>query len=154
MAVVLADLLDEQKVTLELSARTRDRALREIITTMQSPELYDPEKFFAEVQAREELHTTFMGNDVAFPHARTDLLKQIVLGIGRSRAGVSFGENGEPAHLIFLVGVPQRMINDYLVCVGALARLTRDETNRAALMNATSAGELIELLREGSLVLE
>jgi mannitol/fructose-specific phosphotransferase system IIA component (Ntr-type) len=95
-----------------------------------------------------------MGNGIAFPHARTDLVERIVLGIGRSRAGVPFGEDGEPARLIFLIGVPQRMAADYLVCVGAFARLTSDGKMRDALLNAETPAEFIKLLREGSLVLE
>jgi len=154
MAVVLADLLEEKHVTLDLRAATRDEALREIILTMRGPkEVRDTEKFLAEVIAREAAHT-FMGDGVALPHARTELVERIVLGIGRSRVGVPWGEEGERAYLLFLIGVPQRMITDYLVCVGALARLTKDETTRAALMKTGSAKELVEILRTGSLVLE
>lgn len=151
MAAVLADLLDEHHVALNLRAETRDEALREIVATMQ---LTNAGAFLAEVVAREAEHTTFMGRGVAFPHTRTELVKQIVLGIGRSGEGVAFTENGERAHLIFVIGVPQRMVTDYLVCVGALARLVNDENTREALMNAPTAAEFVELLRAGSLVLE
>lgn len=155
MAVVLADLLEEKHVTLIMQARTRAEALREIIGTMTAGDvLREAEKFFAEVLAREEVHSTFMGNGVAFPHARTELVEEIVLGIGRSQKGVAFGENGERAHLIFVIGVPQRMVTDYLVCVGALARLTKGAEERATLMKAASAAEFLEILRAGSLLLE
>lgn len=149
MAVVLADLLDEQHVVLDLAAGTRDAALREIVAKMQ---LAQAEAFLREVIVREELHTTLMPNGVALPHARTNLLERIVLGIGRSDGGVTFGE-GEQAQLIFVIGVPQRMINDYLVCVGGLARLLRDDETRAALMRSATAAEFVELLRAGSLLL-
>src|SRR3712207_3701200 len=101
MAVVLADLLDARHVVLELAATARDEALREIVGTMQ---LGEPDAFLREVIAREEVHTTFMANGIAFPHARTDLLQRIVLGIGRSKAGVSWGAE-ERAELIFVIGV-------------------------------------------------
>ncbi|CAN5790226.1 PTS IIA-like nitrogen regulatory protein PtsN [soil metagenome] len=154
MAVVLADLLDEQHVTLELRARTRDEALREIVATMTGEEkVRDSEAFLAEVIAREEKITTCVGHGVAFPHARTDLVSEIVLGIGRSREFIPFC-NGEDVNLIFLVGVPRRMVNDYLVCVGALARLVKDRRTREALMKTESAAEFLELLRVGSLQLE
>src|SRR3954471_13558165 len=106
MAVVLADLLDAQHVTLALAAHTRDEALREIIATMG---ISQADALLREVIAREEVHTTFMSNGVAFPHARTDLLNGIVLGIGRSAEGVIFGAD-QRAQLIFVIGVPQRMI--------------------------------------------
>ncbi len=113
----------------------------------------DAEKLIADVLAREAEHSTFMGHGVAFPHARTDCVEEIVLGIGRSAEGVAFGENGEPAQLIFVIGVPTRMVTDYQVCVGALARLTKSEETRRALMAAESVAELIEILRSGSLLL-
>jgi len=155
MAVMLADLLDERHVSLHLRARTREDALREIIATMEGDtRVREPEKFFAEVLAREMMQTTFMGNGVAFPHVRTDLVMEILLGIGRSPGGVPFGRNGEAAHLIFVIGVPRRMITDYLVCIGALARLTKEAKTRATLMAATTPADVVELLRAGSLLLE
>ncbi len=135
---------------LELVARTRDETLREIVATI---DLAQPEAFLQEVIAREEVQTTLVSHGIAFPHARTNLLERIVLGIGRSVEGVSFGPD-QRAHLIFVIGIPQRMVSDYLVCVGALARLTRAEEMRQALLRAETAGEFVELLRTGSLVLE
>ncbi len=155
MAVVLADLLDEQSVTLALQAQTCEEALREIIATMDCEgRVGEPEKLFAEVLARERVHSTFMGRGVAFPHARTNLVNQICLGIGRSRAGISFGAQGELAHLIFVIAVPQRMVTDYLTCVGALARLSSDEKTRSALDEAKTASEFVDVLRRGSVLLE
>ncbi|MDQ6860263.1 MAG: PTS sugar transporter subunit IIA [Verrucomicrobiota bacterium] len=154
MAVVLADVLDEAQVVLELRAETWEGALREIAATMEgAAKLREPEKFIAQVASRERATTTYVGNGVAFPHARTDHVSEILLGIGRSAAGVSFS-GGDAAKLIFLIAVPQRLINDYLVCVGALARLTREETTRDALLNAANAKDFVQILREGSLLLE
>ena len=155
MAVVLAEVLDEQSVTLDLQARECDAALREVIATMRCDgKVDDVETLFDQVLARERVHSTFMGRGVAFPHARTNLVNQICLGIGRSREGVAFGPNGELAHLIFVIAVPQRMVTAYLTCVGTLARLSSDEKTRAALDEATTPAEFVEVLRAGSLLLE
>jgi len=151
MAVVLADLLDAKHVTLELAVGSRDEALRAIVSRM---DIAERERFLGEVVAREEVHTTLMGKGVAFPHARTDLVSEIVLGIGRSAAGVPFGPGGELAHLVFVIGVPKKRVNDYLVCVGALARLTKAEATRDELMQSQSAEEFVEILRAGSLLLQ
>ncbi len=62
MATVLSDVLTEEHVTLALRAGTRDEALREIVATMRGEtKLSDPEKFLGEVMAREEAHSTYMG---------------------------------------------------------------------------------------------
>jgi mannitol/fructose-specific phosphotransferase system IIA component (Ntr-type) len=154
MAVVLADVLDEQNVTLELRAATRDDAVREIVATMAgAAKVRQPHKYVEEVLAREKSHSTLVGHCVAFPHSRTELADGIVLGIGRSAAGVPWGEQGDPAHLIFVIAVPRRMMTSYLVCVGALARITKSEENRAALLKAANAAEVVEFLRAESLLL-
>lgn len=147
--------LDAGRVILELRAPDRDAALREIVAVMaRGGEVREAEKFIGQVLAREKATSTFVGHGVAFPHARTDLVSEIVLGIGRSAPGVEFGPRGERANLIFLLGVPIRMVTNYLVCVGALARITKEEKTRAALMNAATTAEFVEILREAWLLLE
>ncbi len=155
MALVLADVLDPQQVVLQLRARTLEAALREIIATMEGEEkVPSAVAFLGEVLAREGDSSTYLGHGVAFPHARTDLVSRILLGVGRSTEGLEFGANGERAELIFVIAVPRRMVTDYLVCVGALARLTKNQTTRAALKKAGTAEEFVQILREGSLLLE
>jgi mannitol/fructose-specific phosphotransferase system IIA component (Ntr-type) len=146
MAIALADLLDEKDVVLQLRARKQANALREIVQLLAANGKIDhPEEFLDAVLAREQANPSAVEHGVAFPHARTDLVDQIVLGIGRSRAGVPFGE-GRRARLIFVIGVPQRLINDYLICVGALARLVKDDVTRAALLHAKTPRQLLDAL--------
>jgi mannitol/fructose-specific phosphotransferase system IIA component (Ntr-type) len=146
MAITLTDLLDEKQVTLGLRSRKVPNALREIIELLaQNGKIDNPEAFFENVFAREQVHPSVVENGVAFPHARTDLVDEIVVGIGRSRAGVPFGHNGVRARLIFVIGVPERLVNDYLICVGTLVRLVRDDTIRSALLHAQTPREFIDL---------
>jgi mannitol/fructose-specific phosphotransferase system IIA component (Ntr-type) len=89
MAIALADLLDEKDVALQLRARKQANALREIVQLLAANGKIDhPEKFLDAVLAREQANPSPVEHGVAFPHARTDLVDQIVVGIGRSRAGV------------------------------------------------------------------
>ena len=155
MAVVLTDLLDEQQVELDLRGRMRDDALQEIVDLLQTNgKIADGEKFLATVLARERTTSTLTENGIAFPHARTDLVKEIVLGIGRSKGGIRFENSREPVYLIFVIGVPKQMIQDYLVCVGALARLSKDDSIRGALLETKTRAEFVEQLRNASLLLE
>jgi mannitol/fructose-specific phosphotransferase system IIA component (Ntr-type) len=149
MALLLADLLNETHVDLDLGTGTMTTALEKLIKLLEADEkIRDPEKFLEQVLAREGISPTVVENEIAFPHARTELVDRIVLGIGRSRAGISFGPNGERAQLIFLIGVPRQLISDYLVCVGALARLLKDAEVRQRLLLAETAREFVDVLRE------
>jgi mannitol/fructose-specific phosphotransferase system IIA component (Ntr-type) len=147
MAISLTDLLDEKQVFLGLRSRKGPNALREIIELVaQSRKIADPEAFFEKVLAREQAHPSVVEKGAAFPHARTDLVDEIVVGVGRSRAGILFGHNGVRARLIFVIGVPERLVNDYLICVGSLVRLVRADATRSALLHAQTPREFIDAL--------
>ena len=155
MPIALEDLLTEQQVIPRLRSRKPENAIREVIDVLASDisgrKLDKPEAFLEQVLAREQTHPSVVENGVAFPHARTDLVDEIVIGVGRSRAGIPFGENQLRAHLIFVIGVPERLVSDYLVCVGTLARLVKDETIRSRLLNAETPHEFVEALTADTL---
>jgi nitrogen PTS system EIIA component len=155
MPIALADLLTEQQVILRLRSRKPANAIREIVDVLASDisgrKIAKPEALLEQVFARERTHPSVVENGVVFPHARTDLVDEIVIGVGRSRAGIPFGENQQRAHLIFVIGVPERLLSDYLVCVGTLARLVKDETVRSRLLKAEAPREFIEALTADTL---
>lgn len=153
MAIALMDIIDERQIALQLKSRRQPNALREIIDLFQKTErVREPAKFLEQVLAREKVNSTLGENAVAFPHARTDLVDRITLAAGRSRTGVPWNSDGDRARLIFVVAVPQQLVNDYLVVVGTLARITKDEERRRALFEATTPAEFIETLRSAALL--
>jgi mannitol/fructose-specific phosphotransferase system IIA component (Ntr-type) len=146
MAIALTDLLDEKDVLLQVRARKPANALRQIIQLLAANgKIREPGKFLETVLAREQVNPSAVENGVAFPHARTDLVQEIVLGIGRSRSGIPFRE-GKRAHLIFVIGVPQRLVNDYLICLGTLVRILQDDLTRAALLQAETPQEFVRVI--------
>jgi mannitol/fructose-specific phosphotransferase system IIA component (Ntr-type) len=150
MPIALLDLLDEQQVILRLRSRKPANAIREIVDVLASDisrrKIAKPEAFLEQIIARERTHPSVVETGVVFPHARTDLVDEIVIGVGRSRAGVPFDQSQQRAHLIFVIGVPERLLGDYLICVGTLARLVKDRTIRSKLLNAETPREFIEAL--------
>ena len=147
MAIALADILNERQIALQLKSRRKTNALGEMVGLFALNEaVRRPNLFLEQVLAREHTGSTLADNGVAFPHARTDLVDQIALAIGRSRAGIAWNANGDRARLIFLIAVPQQLVNDYLIVVGTLARITKAEDRRNALFNAATPAEFIATL--------
>jgi mannitol/fructose-specific phosphotransferase system IIA component (Ntr-type) len=147
MAVTLVDLLDERNVVLDLRSRRLETALREIIHLLSANGKIDNQAAFLEqVLARERANPTVTEYGVVFPHARTDLVNEIVLGIGRSRTGIRFADHRR-AQLLFVIGVPRQFVNDYLIALGALARLVADDLIRTALLEAETPAHFIRTLK-------
>ena len=148
---LLEALLDPKHVALDLRGGTAGEAVWEIIELWRdSGALGKPKEFFDAVMEREGKSSTVANGGVAFPHARTELVDELVLGIGRSRAGVTFRGSAEPVRLIFVIAVPQQMVNDYLICVGALARLLNHGKRRETLLSASTPAEFFDRMRAGS----
>ena len=145
---LLDGLLNPKHVLLDLRGKTAGEAIWEIIEVLrESGELNKATEFFQAVMTREEKTSTVANGGVAFPHARTDLVEEILLGIGRSARGISFGDEENLVHLVFLIAVPQQMVNDYLICVGGLARRLSKDATREALREASTPAEFLERLR-------
>jgi mannitol/fructose-specific phosphotransferase system IIA component (Ntr-type) len=147
MAIALSELLDEGQVILRLRSRKLPNALREIVQLLaQNGKIDDAERFLEQVLAREQAQPSAVENGVAFLHGRTDLVNEIVIGIGRSRAGIPVGANQRRARLIFVIGVPERLVNDYLICVGTLVRLVKDDAIRTTLIEAETPRQFLDAL--------
>src|SRR5262249_29058363 len=98
MAIDLADLVDPRQIQLNLSARTQVEAMREIVDLLVGNRKIDNgERFLEQLRAREMTNSTYAADGVAFPHARTKFVDEIVLGVGRSESGIPWTGKGEVA---------------------------------------------------------
>jgi mannitol/fructose-specific phosphotransferase system IIA component (Ntr-type) len=145
----ISSLLIAGQIKLQLESTERVAAINEVAQLVQSnPAVTKWDGFYQELLARERVESTCLGNEIAFPHARTDHLKGMVLAIGRSTQGVYFENCNQIVRLIFVIGTPKRMVTDYLSVVGGLARILKDAPVRENLLRAATADEFIQHLAE------
>ena len=140
-----AQILQPKRISLDIAATDKNEAILELAGIVRKDaDVLDFGCFCQELLARDELRSTAAGYGVAFPHARTDAVSEIVIVAGRSAGGVRFGD--EMVHFIFLIGTPREKVSDYLVAVGTLARRLRIEKVRAALTKAATPEDFIQVL--------
>jgi mannitol/fructose-specific phosphotransferase system IIA component (Ntr-type) len=145
----ISSLLKPEQIKMELTQQKRCNAINEVAQLLQSnPNVTNFAGFYEELLARERIESTCLGNEIAFPHARTDSLKGMVLAIGRSTQGVWFENSSETVKLIFVIGTPKRMVTDYLSVVGGLARLLKDSATREKLISGPTVEEFIATLTQ------
>ena len=143
----ISSLLKPDQIKLELDQGKRCNAINEVAQLLQhNPNVTNFAGFYEELLARERIESTCLGNEIAFPHARTDSLKGMVLAVGRSTGGVWFENSSQNVKLIFVIGTPKRMVTDYLSVVGGLARLLKDANTREALLTVQGVDEFIATL--------
>lgn len=137
-------------VNLDVSAADAAEAIQQLAGGLAAdPAVRDGARLVADIQARENVLTTYVGEGVALPHARTDAVDARVVAVGRSPAGVPFGPKRDSAHLIILVGCPRAEISAYLQFSKFLLRRLREPKVRAELMAARDADTFLRLLELG-----
>ena len=145
----ISSLLKPDQIKLELDQAKRCNAINEVAQLLQhNPNVTNFAGFYEELLARERIESTCLGNEIAFPHARTDSLKGMVLAVGRSTQGVWFENCGQSVKLIFVIGTPKRMVTDYLSVVGGLARLLKEASTREQLISVSTVEEFIATLTQ------
>jgi len=133
----ISPLLSPEFITLDLQATTHEAALREAASPLRThPDVGGFEHFFEQVIERERLDSTYLGNSVALPHARTAHVKRVVLAVARSAAGLHFDNCDSAVHLLFVLGTPPSSPGDYLRVVSTLCKILATAENRAALLTA------------------
>jgi mannitol/fructose-specific phosphotransferase system IIA component (Ntr-type) len=139
-------------VVTDLRAETRDAAVRDLAALFASSGALaraKAESLAAEVLQREGEGTTGIGGGVAVPHAKTTLVKEMLVAVGLSRAGIDFASvDGDPVHVVFLIASPPDAAAEYLALMKWLVGLTRSKYWMKLLKGCTSPEALVEVLEE------
>ena len=147
MPITISSLLRPELVELNLTAGSMDEAISATAGLLaQRGEVLDFTRFCDELLMREKLCTTAIGNGVAFPHARSDSVREIVMAVGRSAAGVECEGGAQHVHLLFVIGTPKERVREYLALVGQLARQLKSSKLCEDLLEAKSAEEFLARL--------
>jgi len=105
---IVCPLIPEHGLAVPLAAKTRQAALRGLVDQAVAAErVYNREELLNELQGREQLCSTALLPNVAFPHPRHPLPYDIAASfivVGHTPSGLPFGaEDGSLTRLFFLV---------------------------------------------------
>jgi mannitol/fructose-specific phosphotransferase system IIA component (Ntr-type) len=140
-------LLSPDCLALDLAPGDVDAVLGEVAERLAAhPDVLEYPQFIADLRARERLTSTALGHGIAIPHARTTSVREIVMAAGRSREGIWFETSQQKIHLLFVIGVPPRMVREYLGLLSMLTRRLKEAPVRDALMGAASPAEFLAAL--------
>ncbi len=137
----LIDYMDRELVFLDLSARSKEDAINQIVRRMKEGRaIQDEEYLLEEIFSREARGGTSLGNGVAIPHARVKGMDRIVIAMARLAAGVSFGpDDRQPVRVVFVLVTPVERLNEHLKVLAELSKLLKD---RKLLKRLVAAGSV------------
>jgi len=146
----ISDYLDKDCVILSLKHKNKKNTILSIIDHLIDKKRItkkDKKEISRAIFQREEMGSTAIGNHIAFPHARTNVVKDIVICVGISKEGIDFDSlDQEPVHIVALLLSNQKESGLHLKMLAFLARMLRDKYLVQRLKNAKTEKEIISLL--------
>jgi len=107
------------------------------------------EDFFKAIMERENLMSTGIGRNVAIPHARSDLVKEIKIAVYVLDNELDFNSvDDEAVKVIFMIAVPEEKKNEYMKLLSNISNFLRSDENREKLFSAKTKEELLKILEE------
>lgn len=150
MLIKISDFLKADAIFMDIKAREKLDAIKELVEKMVSNKFVeDGQEFMKALAKRENLESTGIGDGIAIPHARTNAVQDLILAFARSPEGVDFSAiDGKPSHLIFLIASPEGKKSEYIMALAKLSRLLRKELVRDRLKAASSPKEILEIIKK------
>lgn len=144
----IRELLAVESIDLNAKAANKKEALDHAVDLMaRSGKIGNVETYRNGVYAREEEGTTGIGEGIAIPHCKSDVVKAPGLAAMRVAGGVDFQSlDGEKADLIFLIAAPNTKDNVHLDVLSKLSVLLMDEKFTNDLRNAKSVEEFLHVI--------
>jgi PTS system fructose-specific IIC component len=106
----------------------------------------DTEGLIAAAMAREEQSATGLPGGIAIPHCRSPYVDTASIGFARLKPAVDFGAFDGPADLAFLIAAPEGGGTEHLKLLSSLARALVRKDFVESLRNASTPGEVVELV--------
>jgi fructose-specific phosphotransferase system IIA component len=148
----LVDILTKDQILTDLQATDRWQAIDELITNLVATGKIQSEHrdaIAAVVKKRETSMSTGIGFGIGIPHASTDLIKEVVGALGRSRKGINFDAlDNQPVNLVMLFLVPQGQFQKHLHTLANIAKLLHKAEFRQALDQAPDAEGMLRVIKE------
>ncbi|HJX77530.1 PTS fructose transporter subunit IIABC [Glutamicibacter sp.] len=144
----MSDLITTQLVTLDAHLGTSTTEVINHLANLvaKASRATDASALAEHALAREAKTATGVPGGIAIPHCRSAAVTTPTLAMARLATPVDFGAKDGPADLIFFIAAPEGADKEHLKLLSKLARALVKKTFTAALREAASASEIVELV--------
>ena len=143
--VKLDNMINASRV-IDLESDNKDEVLVELVDVLvTSSNAPDRDAVLSALQEREKQSTTGIGNGIAVPHVKIPEVKDFVISIGRSNAGIEYNAvDQKPVNLVFLIAANDKQCGEYLKILAEIMRRCKDSGFREKILSAKSPKEIVK----------
>lgn len=143
----ITDLLRKESIELNASVNSKSEAIDKLVDLqVKGGNISDAVAYKNGIFAREKMSTTAIGDGIAIPHAKSEVVKRPGLAAMTVPGGVDYeAMDGKPSNLLFMIAAP----NDGDVHLEVLSRLMTmlmDEDFRNRLLSADSKEKFLKII--------
>jgi len=143
------DLFREELYISNMSARNKQEVLEEFADLLvRTGRISNRAIVLDMLTRRERLGSTAIGKNLAVPHGRTLMARDLIVAFGRCPDGLDFDAPDEqPVHFFFLIIAPyQERQQRYLPALGKIAEFFQEKKLRDRVLQADHFEEFIDVL--------
>ena len=147
-AALLSKVIAAENIIVGLKAATKEEVFRELLETIDSHcHLHDKELCSRDLLEREQQMSTYQGDGIAMPHARTTGTDKFISAIGIKPEGIQYDDDPDSrAQIVILSLCPRYESGPYLQFIAQIAKILSDKEKRQALISAKDAQEVKEII--------
>ena len=149
----ITDLLTKKSINLNVKASNKKDIIEQAVELMeQNGNINNKEEYLKLVMKREEEGSTGVGEGIAIPHGKGNVISKPGLVAMVIPDGVDFEAlDGKPVKLLFLIAAPDSKDNLHLKVLSRLSALLMNEKFRKNLLNAKSKEEFLKIIDEADI---
>jgi fructose-specific phosphotransferase system IIA component len=146
----LMDFLISEAIEPNMKSTNKTDAIKELAALLKTTGTIANDEIVARVVLeREELGSTGIGEGIAVPHGKSDVVDNVVAVFGRSEKGIDFKSEVDniPVRLVFLLVAPMGSSGPHLLALARISRLLKSKDFRERLLKAKSKSEILEIFK-------
>ncbi|WP_419893474.1 PTS fructose transporter subunit IIABC [Oceanobacillus kimchii] len=145
--MAVTDLLRKDIMIMDLKSTDKQSVIEEMINNLHKYRVInDVDTFKEAILNREAQSSTGLGDGIAMPHAKTSSVNEPAVLFAKSSQGIDYDSlDGQPAHLFFMIAVPDGNNDTHLQTLASLSKLLMEPTFVEKL-NAASTPEDVQQL--------
>lgn len=126
----------------------KEQAIRQLLEACCDERMEHRESAKEAVLDRERQGGTFVGKDVAIPHARIPGLKEPLIALGLGRAGIEDRESGQSVRIMWLLLSPADPPETHVTVLGMISKMARDDQWRTDVLLTKKPSDVLRVTQE------
>lgn len=126
----------------------KEEAMRLLLDVCYHESAENKESAWKALLEREHQGGTFVGQDVAIPHARIVNLRRPLVALGVGKAGIQDRESERSVRIMLLLLSPADPPESHVRVLGVISKMARDDGWRKEILSARKSSDIMEVIHE------